>query len=190
MLSEEAAGQVHVFGGDAQLALAPIAEIGGDILDVDHVGDVDPGLRRGDHDIGVAKAKASDLGHVAVSVGDLLADQVFSGDAEMRAAGSDLVSDFSRREEQQLNARQGGDRGGVVASAAPLFEIEPGAREEGRRLVLQPAFRRDRENDAAKVGRRHRVHRCILAASGRSIETIAPTAGTSAGAPSARASAS
>ena len=60
---EEIARQVHVFGGDAHLAVVREAERGGDIVEIGHAAHVDPGLRHRDHDIGMTEAEPFDQHH-------------------------------------------------------------------------------------------------------------------------------
>ena len=57
VFGEEAAGEVHVFGRDPHPLAAPGAKGGGHVLEIGHGAHVDPGLRRGDHHIGVAEAE-------------------------------------------------------------------------------------------------------------------------------------
>ena len=94
---------------------------------------VDPGLRRGDDDIGAAEAERRQQRKALVGVGDLLAHEVLAGDAEMRRAGGELADDLGGREKGHFDAGQIGDRAAIVARAAPLHEFEPGAGEERRR---------------------------------------------------------
>ena len=54
---EKAARQIDVFGGDAHALAAARMKGRRDIFEVGHVAHVDPGLRRGDDDIGAAEAE-------------------------------------------------------------------------------------------------------------------------------------
>ena len=58
----------------------------------------------------------------------------------MHRALRQQVDDFGSREIRHLDAGQIGDRAAVVARAARLDELEPGAREEGFRVRLQAAL--------------------------------------------------
>ena len=46
---------------------------------------IEPAIRDGDNDIGVAETELQETGHPVVGVGDLLADEIFARDAEMNA---------------------------------------------------------------------------------------------------------
>ena len=88
---EELLGQPPVFGGDAQTAAMALAELGGDVVEVGHGVDVEPGFRHGDHDIGRAEAEPRLDRGLALPVGDVLAQQILAGDAEVDAALADLA---------------------------------------------------------------------------------------------------
>ena len=124
-----------------------------------------------------------------LGVGDLLAHQILAGDAEMRRAGGELADDLGRGDIGDLDARQAGDRAAIVARAAPLHELEPGAGEERRGAFLQPPLRGDGEDErafgAVPEGRRHQRSPPFAS---RSSEIAAPTAGMSSVAPRRRAS--
>ena len=66
------------------------AESGGDVVEIGHGTDVDPGLRNRDHHIGAAKAEAVDQQHALVGVEDALAHQVLAGDPEMHGPARQL----------------------------------------------------------------------------------------------------
>ena len=170
VLGEKAAGQIDVFGRDPHPLAAPGAEGGGDVLEIGHGAHVDPGLRRGDDDIGAAEAERRQQSEALVGVGDLLAHEILAGDAEMRGAGGELADDFGRREKRDLDAGEAGDRAAIIARAAPLHEFEARAGEEGGGVLLQPPLRGNREDQ--RGGRGH------LSAPGAAIDKIAaPTAG-------------
>ncbi len=57
MFGEEAAGQIDVFGRHPHPLAAPRAIMRGDVLEIRHRAHVDPGLRRGDDDIGAPEAE-------------------------------------------------------------------------------------------------------------------------------------
>ncbi len=85
MFGEKAAGQVDVFGRDPH-PLAALGAIGrGDVVEIGHRAHVDPGLRRGDHHVGVAEAERAQELEPRLDVGNLLAHQILAGDAEMGA---------------------------------------------------------------------------------------------------------
>ena len=87
---------------------APGAKGGGDIVEIGHGAHVDPGLRHGDDDIGVAKAERRQQLDCAVGVGEGLAHEIFAGDAEMHVAGGELRDDFGSREEGDLDTVDAG----------------------------------------------------------------------------------
>ena len=88
VLGEKPARQIDVFGRDPHALAAPGAMVRRDILEVGHRSHVDPGLRRGDDDIGAAEAERRQQREALVGVGDLLAHEVLAGDAEMRRAAA------------------------------------------------------------------------------------------------------
>ena len=172
---EEVAREIHVFGGDAHLALVLEAERGRDVVEVGHAVHVDPGLRHRHHHVGMAEAEPVDEDDVLVGVGDHLAHQVFAGEAEMHRALRQQLDDLGGREIGHLDAGKVGDGAAIVARAARLDELEPGAREEGFRVLLQPALGRHRDDE-------RRAHVPPRNAASRSIQTAKPTAGIALGA--------
>ena len=147
MLGEKAAGEIDVFGRDPH-ALAALGAIGrSDIVEIGHGAHVDPGLRRGDHDIGVAEAERAQKLEPRLGVRHFLAHQILAGDAEMRGSRGKLADDLGRRDIGDLDARQPGDRAAIVARAPPLHEFEPGAREERRGRLLQSPLGGDGEDE-------------------------------------------
>jgi len=62
------------------------AESGGDVVEVGHCADVDPGLRHRYHDVGAAETEIVDQQHAFVGVDDAFTHQVFAGNAEMHRA--------------------------------------------------------------------------------------------------------
>ena len=111
-----------------------------------------------------------------VGVGDHLAHQILAGDAEMHRALRQQVGDLGGREVGDLDAGKVGDGAAIVARAARLDQLEPGAREEGFGVFLQPALGRHGDDE-----RRRSCARSRNAAS-RSIQTAKPTAGIALGA--------
>ena len=152
MRGKEIAREVHVFGGEPHLALVLEAERGRDIVEIGHAVHVDPGLRHRHHHIGVAEAEPVDQNDMLVGIGDLLAHQVLAGHAEMHRALRQQVDDLGGREIGHLDAGQVGDRAAIVALAARLDELEPGAREEGLGVFLQPALGRHRDDERRAHG--------------------------------------
>src|SRR4029078_13743094 len=55
---EEAARQIHVFGGDAEPPAMHAGELRGDVLEVGHARDVDPAIRHGDDTAGADEPEA------------------------------------------------------------------------------------------------------------------------------------
>ncbi len=121
-------------------------EAGGDIVEVGHGADVDPGLRHGDHHIGAAEAEAVDQQDALVGVGNGLTHQVFAGDAEMDHATRQLPGDFARREIGDLDIVEPGDGAAIVPRAARFCQCKSGAGEERLGVFLQAALRWYGEN--------------------------------------------
>ena len=161
--------EIHVFGRDAHLAFVLEAERGRDIVEIGHAVHVDPGLRHCHGDVGVAETQAVDEHHAPIGVGDLLAHEVLAGEAEMHRALRQEVDDLGGREVGHLDAGKVGDRAAIVAHAARLDELEPGAREEALRVLLQPALGRHRDHERES-------HDSPRNAASRSIHTAKPTA--------------
>ena len=123
------------------------AETGGDVVEIGHGADVDPGLRHRDHDIGAAEAEIVDQQHALVGVRNAFAHQVFAGDAEMHHAARELRGDLARREIGDLDIVEARDGAAIVARAARLCQRKARAREERFGVFLQPAFGRNGENE-------------------------------------------
>ena len=107
--------QVDILGGDAQPAAIALTHPGRDIIEIGHGRDVDPSLRHGDHDIGAAKAEWRQQFHGAVSIGNLLADEIFAGDTEMGLTSGELGDDFRGREIGDLDIGQAFDAPAIFA---------------------------------------------------------------------------
>ncbi len=75
-----------------------------------------------------------------VGVGDLLAHQIFAGDAEMGFAQGQPARNLGSGEIGDFRAFDSGDGAAIVARAASLRQLQAGAREEGGGVLLQPAF--------------------------------------------------
>ena len=181
MAGEEAAGQVDVFGGDAELAALPYPHGRGDVVEIGHGPHVDPGLRHGHHDIGVAEAQRRQHLHGRVGIRDLLAHEVLAGDAEMGGTGGQLRNDLGGREEGHLGAFDARDRASIVALAARLDEFQPGAAEEGGGVLLKPPLGGHGQNERSVVHERGIAHAASPVR--RSSQIEAPTAGIGAAAP-------
>ena len=123
------------------------AERGGDVVEIGHGAHVDPGLRHRDDDIGKAEAEPLDQHDASVGLRNHLAHQILAGDAEMHRALRELRGDFGGREISDLDAVEAGNGAAIIARAARLDQLEPGAREKAFRVFLQPAFRRNREDE-------------------------------------------
>ena len=184
MAGEEAPGQVHIFGGDAQLAAVTGAHGRGDVVEIGHGADVDPGLRHGDDDVGLAEAERCQQHHAGIGVGDLLAHQILTGDAEMGGAGRELRDDLRGREIGDLGPAEPGNLTAVFALATRLHEGEAGAAEERSSVLLQPSLGGHGEDQRRVIGLglSHRPAHALPPAR-RSSQSEAPTAGTGAGAP-------
>ena len=176
VLGEEAARQIDVFGRDPHAAVVLEAERGRDIVEVGHAAHVDPGLRHGDDHIGEAEAERLDQHHAFIRLRDRLAHQILAGDPEMHRACRELLGDLLRREKRDFDAGQSGDRAAILARPARLRQREPGAGEEGLRILHQAALRRHGDDE--------RAHRPLPRATSRSIHTASPTAGIGSAQPS------
>ena len=177
MLGEEAAREVQVLGRDPHLAVVLDAERGRHVVEIGHAVHVDPGLRHRHDHIGVAEAERLDEHHLGVGIGHLLAHEVLAGDAEMHRALREQLGDFAGRQIGDLDAGHALDRAAIVALAARLDELEPGAREERVGVLLQPALGGDRDDEGA-------AHDGLPQATSRSIHTPSPTAGIGVALPS------
>jgi hypothetical protein len=129
------------------VAAVVMAERGGDVVDVGHGTDVDPGLRHRGDDIGEAEAEPLDEDDALVGVGDHFTDQVFAGHAHVDRALRELRGDLGGRQISHLDALEPGDSAAIVACAARLDEVEAGAGEESLRVFLQPALGGHGENE-------------------------------------------
>ena len=69
---------------------------------------VDPGIRHGNNQIGMTKAKRGQFGHLHRPIGQLVAHKVRSGDTKMDAPCRQLARNFSGRQQHQLDARDPG----------------------------------------------------------------------------------
>ena len=65
----------------------------------------------------------------------------------MRGAGRKMRGDFGSREKAISTLSRPAIAAAIIARAAALHEIEPGAGEKGVGVLLQPAFRRHGENE-------------------------------------------
>ncbi len=181
MGGEEGPGQVDVFGGDPHPPVMLGAEAGGDVVEVGHGADVDPGLRHRDHHIGAAEAERVDQMNALVGIRDALAHQILAGDAEMHRAARQLRGDLARRQIGDLDIVEPVDGAAIVAGAARLGQSEAGMREERLGVFLQAALGRNRQNE----WRRHDALLLRLTESLRaSTHTENPTAGIGVAEPS------
>ena len=82
--------------------------------------------------------------------GNYFPHQILAGDAEMhRAPAASVAGDLGRRQERHLDAVEPRHGAAIVARAARLDEVEAGAGEKRLGVLLQPAFRRHREDEGA-----------------------------------------
>ena len=124
----------------------------GDVVEIGHGPHIDPGLRHGDDDIGVAEAERGQHLDSGIGIRDLLAHQILAGDAEMGGARGELRDDLGGREKGDLRPLDAGDGATIVTLAARLDEFQPSAAEEGGRVLLQPALGGHGENQRGVVG--------------------------------------
>ena len=92
MGSKECPGEVDVFGGHPHPPVMLRAEAG-DVVEIGHGPDIDPGLRYRYHDVGAAKAEASIKRTRLSASAMLLAHEILAGDAEMDRAARQLRGD-------------------------------------------------------------------------------------------------
>ncbi len=137
---EEAPGQIHVFGGDAQAPAMHARELRGDVFEVGHACDIDPAIGHRHHHVGAAEAERLQELDRAVDIGQRLADQIFAGHAELHAAGLELVHDLGRRGVDHLDAVETVERAAIAPLMARAAQRQAGALEQGGGLVLQSAL--------------------------------------------------
>ena len=180
-LGEERAGEIHIFGCNAQAAAMALIERGADVVEIGHRRNVDPGLRHGDDDVGESESELLHQGDAAIrSFG--LADQIFARDAQMHVAGKQRRRDLGSGEHHHVDIRHAIDGGAVAARAGGLAHGEAGVGEIGLRLLLQAAFRRHGEDQLA--AHRFAFPCAATAASTRSVRMAQPMAGMCFFAPS------
>jgi hypothetical protein len=183
---------VHIFGGDAQPTPMSRAKTAGDIGEIGHAAHVDPRRRNRDDDIGGAKTQRRQQFDAVRRIVNLLAHKILAGDAEMRLAARQPRGDFRRRQKRRLDMIEPGDGPAIIARAAPLLQLQPGPREKGEGVLLQPALGRHGDDQAVLqpvLALRPWRPQCLDIAHAasperRSIEMAAPTAGMSRAAPS------
>ena len=88
--------QVDVFGGHPEPSAVAVAEVGGDVAEVGHLGDVDPAVGDRDDDFGFAETEGLCEDHLVGAVLGFLVDEVGAGDAEIDRAADQLSGDFAR----------------------------------------------------------------------------------------------
>jgi len=82
-----------------------------------------------------------------VGVRHHLAHQILAGDAEMHRALRELAGDLRRRKVGDFNAVETGNGAAIVACAARLDEFKARAGKKRLGVLLQPALRRDGEEE-------------------------------------------
>ena len=73
-------------------------------------------------------------------VGNVLAQQILAGDAEVDIALADLAGDLRGRQEGDLDVVAALDAGPVFAVVIRQADGKPGARQHFQRLILETAF--------------------------------------------------
>ena len=131
--------------------LAP--EDGGDCVEIGHLADVQPAARHGNDDVGAAEAQRLQQRHALVGVGDVLAHEIFAGDADVRAPAAQRRDDLGRGDECDVDAVDAFDLAAIAAVVADLAQLQPRLTEELGRLLHQPSLRRHGECQA----RAHRL---------------------------------
>ena len=102
--------------------------------------------------------------------GDLLADQVLAGDAEMRGAGGELADDLGGRQEQHLDVRHARERAAIVARAARCEKTRPARAKNAAAFSCRRPF-----EGTARIRAAHRS--CAASSTMRSSQNEQPTAG-------------
>ena len=144
----------------------------GNIFEVGHAAHVNPGLGHRHHHIGLAKAERGQHRQAGIGVGHIFAHQVFPGHSQMGRACGQVSDDFGRREKGDFHTGQLRQRAAIVARAACLHHVQPGAGEKVTGIFLQPALGGHSEDEGGAVAHAARSGR-------RSIQMAAPTAGIS-----------
>ena len=83
---EELLRQTPVFGGNGQTATMAGAKFRRHIAEVGHGFHIEPDIRHGDDDIGMAKAQTGAEFDAGIGIGQPLAHQILTRDAEIDAA--------------------------------------------------------------------------------------------------------
>ena len=118
---------------------------------------VDPGLRHGDDDVGVAEAERRQQLDRCVGIGDALADEVLAGDAEMGAARRRAGRTISEAERNSTSTSgTPAMRAAIVARAARLATSASPARAKNAAAF---SCRRPFEGTARIRGGPARAHR-------------------------------
>ena len=116
-------------------------------------------------------------------IGDVFADQVLAGNAEMDVAARKLAGDFRSRQEQHLGVVDTLDAPAIITHTARAGEHQPRATEERIGVFLQAALGGNGEDQRI-------THHAPPALKARSIQMAQPTPGTGLGLPSRPSSAS
>ena len=171
------AGEVDVFGCDLEPATMPRAEIGGDIRQIVHGRDVDPGVGHRDHHIGAPEPQPFDDLDLHWPGLGCLVDQILAGDAQIDGAPDQFARDLGGREEPHGHLRHRRHLAQIGPRSAGPLDGQPRTGEQVHRLFLQPPLGGESQHDIA-----HRA----TSASSRSTQSAHPTEGTSPSAPRRR----
>ncbi len=151
LLGQEVADKAVVLGGDPQpeTVCSPKGR-GGGVEIVERV-DVAPAGRNRDDKIGPAEAERGEFGDLPVPVGQLVADQIRAGHAQMDAARRQFARDFPGGEKDKLQPVRAFDGAGIFAVGPGAAERDAAACEPVEALLHQPALRGDAKLDHARA---------------------------------------
>ena len=116
-----------------------LTEFGGDVVEVGHGVDIEPAVRDGDDNVSLAEAETGLDRDLRFPVGDVLAQKVLAGDAEVDAALADLARDLRGRQESDFDVVAPLDAGAVFSVVAGQADGETGLGQRLQRLVLEAA---------------------------------------------------
>src|SRR5439155_4906030 len=115
-----------------------------------------------------------------VGICNVLAHQIFPGDAEMRHAARQLRGDLAGREIGDLDIVEARDRAAIVARATGLRQLESCTGEKGLGVLLKAALGGNGQNE----WRAHDLSSLRPIRVSASTQTEKPTAGIGSGDPS------
>ena len=130
--------------------------------------------------------EAQGLDHVddVFRLGQLFADQILAGDAEMGAPRTQGPGDLAGGQERNFHIGDAGHAADIAAGRACLLDGTAGLLEEGKRVLLQASLGGDSDDQPVfRVLTGHERASRPTAARSRSVRMAQPTAGTLRGLP-------